>query len=222
MGASSWSEPQLGRDQGAISLHALAQIDQRAGQVGQGPVEVGAVRLLHHFFERVEAEMGDPEPDQVRDLGGVLAQVAASANIVLAVRIASSKWLPATSARNRTWSAAARSWSGPSSPGSVSRSRRSGLARGSASRAHPAGPPSPPARARRRRSCELVERQLGERHRLVAGTLGRGLLAVEEKPLLHEALQVILGGIAGVQLPQFRQELILEGGHRRRHRLHVR
>ena len=74
---------------------------------------------------------------------------------------------------------------------------------------------------RRRNSRSLSSRQLGERHRLVAGALGGGLLAEEEGPLLHEALQVILGGVAGVQLAQFRQELILERGLRRRHRPHV-
>ena len=51
---------------------------------------------------------------------GCSPRCRASANIVLAVRIASSKRRPATSARNRTWSAAARTWSGPSSAGNVS------------------------------------------------------------------------------------------------------
>ena len=68
--------PQVRRHQGAVSLHALAQVHQGAGQIGQRPVEVGAPRLLHHLFQGVEAEMRDPQPDQVGDLRGVLAQVA--------------------------------------------------------------------------------------------------------------------------------------------------
>ena len=67
---------------------------------------------------------------------------------------------------------------------------------------------------------QLVYRQFGERHRLVAGTFGGGFFREEESPLLHEAFQVILGRIAGIQLPQFRQELILEHRFRRRHRPH--
>ena len=68
--------PQFRRHQGAIALHALAQVHQGAGQIGQRPVEVGAAGLLHHLFQRAQAEMGDPQADQVGDLGGVLAQVA--------------------------------------------------------------------------------------------------------------------------------------------------
>ena len=44
-------QPQVRRHQRAISLHALAQVHQRARQVGQRPVEVGAPRLLHHLFQ---------------------------------------------------------------------------------------------------------------------------------------------------------------------------
>ena len=66
-----------------------------------------------------------------------------------------------------------------------------------------------------------MRQQVGERHRPVAGAIGHGFLGIEEGPLLHEALQVILGRVTGFQLPQFRQELIPERGLRRRHRPHV-
>ena len=39
--------------------------------------------------------------------------------------------------------------------------------------------------------------------------------------LLHEALEVVLGRVAGIQLIELRQELILERRPGRSHRLHV-
>ena len=57
-------------------MKALAQVDQRTGQIGQGPVEVGATRLLNHLLQGVEGLMRDPQAEDVRHLRRVLAQVA--------------------------------------------------------------------------------------------------------------------------------------------------
>ena len=133
------------------------------------------------------------------------------ANIVLAVRIASSKRCPATSARNRTWSASARIWSGPSSAGSTLHAAVLDATEGlPVERIQPGRPVGLAERAAAVLRATCSSRQLGERHRLVAGAFGDALLAEEEDPLLHEALQVILGGVARVQLAHFRQELILQ------------
>ena len=66
-----------------------------------------------------------------------------------------------------------------------------------------------------------LQPQLQERHAPEAVATGDALLAVEERPLLHEALQVLLRGIARIQLTEIRQELILQGRPRRRHRMDV-
>ena len=62
-------------DQGSARLDAPAQIHRGAGQIGQRPVEVGAAGLLHHLLQAAEGEVRDPQPDEIRDLSAVFAQV---------------------------------------------------------------------------------------------------------------------------------------------------
>ncbi len=152
---------------------------------------------------------------------GCSPRCRASANIVLAVRTASSKSPPGDlgaepdlECRGQELERPQISGSTRSAPSVWTRSSTCQSAvssRAAQSACVSACPPYP---------LEFVGRQLAERHRLVAGSLGDSFLAEEEIPLLHEAAEIPLDGVAGLQLPHFRQELVLQGRLRCRHRPH--
>ena len=55
----------------------------------------------------------------------------------------------------------------------------------------------------------------------IAIAIAHALLAEEESMLLHEAFEIVLGRVAGFELIELRQKLILERGVGSGHRLYV-
>ncbi len=162
--------------------------------------------------------MRDPQPDQVRDLRGMFAQVAAECEHRLggADRVVESTpgHLGTEPYLERACQDLERPQLGREHIDSPVLDLREGLPVESVQ-------PGRPVRLPKRRPTVLPQRlgrQFGKRHGQVAGTIGNGLFRIKKVPLDHEALEVTMGGVAGVQLPQFRQELILQHGLWRRHR----
>ena len=92
--------------------------------------------------------MGDPQPDQVGDLGGVLAQVAGQREHRLGGAERVVEVPPGHLGSEPDLERRRQNLERPQLVRQRSPCRRSGCARASASRAYPAGPPSPPAGAR--------------------------------------------------------------------------
>ena len=187
-------------------------------QVGEGPVKIRAIGLLHHLRQAIKGQVGGAQADQGGDLIGVFAQVTAQGKHRRGRPDRVAELVPGELEPEpdlqRLGQDLERRHLGRDDVDAAVLDLPQRLP---VERIHPRRPVRPLQRV----AAVLGERldpQLEERHLAEPVPPGDALLAVKERPLLHERLQILLGGVARGQLTQVGQELILQGRPGRRHR----